>query len=307
MRDYEEVISTVMDILSYWCDSPELKNTLQSLPREVYSLSLSSRFNLSRLVLHYSEESNESVWKELEEKDQNEDEWTVEEEQDQIGHIGRVFPGETCNILSQVFSSLVEKLSQPLNEAELSVYQEQLYWTLVYIRHFISDYDTDEVPIAFEEMEGNANYPLLQFMDICNQYIIQVLSIPSLTVSSIVLQSILSYLKRFTLLYLQYRPLLSQDLFTIIAIALSREDDDNNLPYKTTIDLLDCILTQTMINHIGNVNVSCFFFYLINRKMSGINCFNHLYVLLLVNPIHQLFVLYQTCLPSIGRHSLQLW
>ena len=56
MRDYEEVISTIMDILSYWCDSPELKNTLQALPREVYSLSLSSRLNLSRLVLHYSED-----------------------------------------------------------------------------------------------------------------------------------------------------------------------------------------------------------------------------------------------------------
>lgn len=254
MHGYEEVISTAMDIVSYWCDSPDLKATIHVIPKEIYSMSLSTRLRVSSIVLRYSDEAGESVWKELEQRDENEDEWTFEEEQDVIGHIGRLFPGETCDLLAQTFSSLVDKLGVVNNEAEASVYQEQLYWVLIYIRHFISDYDSDETPIAFMEMEGNPDYPLLQFMDICNGLIIRVLSLTNLTVSSVVQQSLLQYLKRFVLLYLRYRPQLSGDIYTILAIALSTTADENT-PFKIAIELLEVLLQQTMVSHVGEVNV----------------------------------------------------
>lgn len=254
MRGYEEVISTAMDIISYWCDTPELCSTIHVIPKEVYALSLSSRLRISSIVLRYSDEAGEAVWKELEDRDKNEDEWTFEEEQDAIGHIGRIFPGETCDLLAQTFTSLVTSLETTRNEAEASVYQEQLYWVLVFIKHFVSDYDSDETPLAFMDINTDPNYPLLGFMDVCNALIIRVLSLQHMTVSSIVLQSLMQYLKQFVLLYLTYRPALSRDLYTILAIALSNTVDENT-PFKTTIELLQILLKQTMVNQIGNVNV----------------------------------------------------
>ena len=254
MRGYEEVISTTMDIISFWCDSPELQNTIHVIPKEVYALCLSSRLRVCSIVLRYSDEAGEAVWKELEDRDKNEDEWTFEEEQDVIGHIGRIFPGETCDLLAQTFTNLVTSLENTQNEAEASVYQEQLYWVLVFIKHFVSDYDSDETPIAFTDINTDMNYPLLGFMDCVNALIIRVLSFPHMTVSSIVLQSIMQYLKQFVLLYLEYRPALSPDIYTILAIALSSTAEENT-PFKTTIELLEILLRQTMVNQVGSVNV----------------------------------------------------
>ena len=36
---------------------------------------------------------------------------------------------------------------------------------MTFIKHFVSDFDCDEVPLAFLELEHNSDYPLLHFMD----------------------------------------------------------------------------------------------------------------------------------------------
>ena len=51
------------------------------------------------------------------------------------------------------------------SEAETDYFEEQLYWLVTFIKHFVSDFDCDEVPLAFLELEHNSDYPLLHFMD----------------------------------------------------------------------------------------------------------------------------------------------
>lgn len=164
-QECEEVVCMVVDVISYWCDTPEILNTVGDLPQRVYALSLETRLQLAAIVLRYSEEASEALWRDLEQRDENEDQWTFEEEQDAIGHLGRVKPGDSCTLLVDTFKRILTSLQSSHNEAELDYYEEQLYWLITYIKHFVSDFDSDEVPLAFVEIEQNPDYPLLQFMD----------------------------------------------------------------------------------------------------------------------------------------------
>lgn len=161
----EEVICTVVDIIAYWCDAPDALRTLGALPQEVYALSLRTRLQQAAVVLRYSEAASASLWRELEQRDENEDQWTFEEEQNTIGRLGRVSPGESCALLLEAFKEIVGALQGARSEAETDYCEEQLYWLVTYIKHFVSDFDSDEVPLAFLELEQNPDYPLLRFMD----------------------------------------------------------------------------------------------------------------------------------------------
>ena len=116
-------------------------------------------------VLRYSDTMGERLWRELEARDENEDQWSFEEEQDTVGRIGRVTAGTTCNLL-RVFEGLLDSMEHCRNEGESDLLQEQVYWVLVYVKHFISDFDCDEVPIAFTSIITDSQYPLLLFMDV---------------------------------------------------------------------------------------------------------------------------------------------
>ena len=52
------------------------------------------------------------------------------------------------------------------SEEESDLLQEQAYWVLVYVKHFISDFDCDEVPMAFTSITTDSQYPLLLFLDV---------------------------------------------------------------------------------------------------------------------------------------------
>ena len=43
--------------------------------------------------------------------------------------------------------------------------QEQLYWVFVAIKHFVSDFDSEELPIAFADAGGAPSPALLSFLD----------------------------------------------------------------------------------------------------------------------------------------------
>ena len=161
----EEVVCTVVDIISYWCDTPETLRTLGTLPQEVYALSLRTRLQLAAVVLRYSEAASEALWRDLEQRDENEDQWTFEEEQDAIGRLGRVSPGDSCALLLDAFKEVAGALAGARSDAETDYFEEQLYWLVTFIKHFVSDFDCDEVPLAFLELEHNSDYPLLHFMD----------------------------------------------------------------------------------------------------------------------------------------------
>lgn len=161
----EEVICTVVDIIAYWCDAPDALRTLGALPQEVYALSLRTRLQQAAVVLRYSEAASAALWRELEQRDENEDQWTFEEEQNTIGRLGRVSPGASCALLLEAFKEIVGALQGARSEAETDYCEEQLYWLVTYIKHFVSDFDSDEVPLAFLELEQNPDYPLLRFMD----------------------------------------------------------------------------------------------------------------------------------------------
>ena len=162
----EEVINTALEIVSYFCDSEIILPTIADLPHYVYCATLKARMQVAVQVFRYSEAAGEKAWKELEARDQNEDQWTFEEEQDVIGQIGRVNAGDTCNYLVQVFEDLIKQMEQCQSEEESDLLQEQAYWVLVYVKHFVSDFDCDEIPIAFSSLTTDPHYPLLQFMDV---------------------------------------------------------------------------------------------------------------------------------------------
>ena len=162
----EEVLNTALEIISYFCDSEAILPTIGDLPHYIYIATLKTRMQVAIQVLRYSDEMGEKVWKELEARDENEDQWTFEEEQDVVGRIGRVNAGETCNYLIQTFEGLIDQMEHCQSEAESDLLQEQVYWVLVYVKHFISDFDCEEVPIAFAAIASDPQYPLLQFMDV---------------------------------------------------------------------------------------------------------------------------------------------
>ncbi|KAM7454095.1 hypothetical protein BLSTO_05149 [Blastocystis sp. subtype 1] len=251
----EEVVCTVVDIISYWCDTPETLRTLGTLPQEVYALSLRTRLQLAAVVLRYSEAASEALWRDLEQRDENEDQWTFEEEQDAIGRLGRVSPGDSCALLLEAFKEVAGALAGARSEAETDYFEEQLYWLVTFIKHFVSDFDCDEVPLAFLELEHNSDYPLLHFMDCVNDMIKQTLSLPGVTISSTVLQSILGYLRKFVTLYLPFRPQLSDDFYVIVAITLASTSQEN-LPFKSAVEVLQLLLDQTFKHGVGAVNMT---------------------------------------------------
>ena len=169
LQSCEEVIGEVLDIVSYWCDSDSIRPTLGDFPIQVYSICLHTRLEMSVLVLRYSsdEAGNETLWKELEQRDQNEDNWTFNEEQSTIGRVGRWYPSETCTLLVNVMNDICNQLKQCSNESLMNVLEEKLYWLIIYIDHFVSDYDSTEIPLQFEAIQSTPDYPLLSFMDVC--------------------------------------------------------------------------------------------------------------------------------------------
>ena len=82
----------------------------------------------------------------------------------------------------------------------------------------------------------------------------QTLSLPGVVISSTVLQSILGYLRKFVVLYLPFRPLLSADFYVIVAITLASTSQEN-LPFKSAVEVLKLLLEQTFKNGVGSVNV----------------------------------------------------
>lgn len=182
----EEVLATALEIISYWCDNQDLLSTIGDLPQHVYAASLETRMHVATQVLRYSDTMGERVWRELEARDENEDQWTFEEEQDTVGRIGRVTAGPTCEFLLRVFEGLINSMENCRNEGESDLLQEQVYWVLVYVKHFISDFDCEEIPIAFTAITSDPQYPLLLFMDVWVQikrlvhYRIMILSVFSL-------------------------------------------------------------------------------------------------------------------------------
>lgn len=83
----------------------------------------------------------------------------------------------------------------------------------------------------------------------------QVLSLQGVEMSSTVLQSILGYLRKFVVLYLPYRPLLSSDFYVIVAITLASTSQEN-VPFKAAVEVLKLLLDQTFRNGVGTVNVA---------------------------------------------------
>ena len=83
----------------------------------------------------------------------------------------------------------------------------------------------------------------------------QVLSLQGAEMSSTVLQSILGYLRKFVVLYLPYRPLLSSDFYVIVAITLASTSQEN-VPFKAAVEVLKLLLDQTFRNGVGTVNVA---------------------------------------------------
>lgn len=82
----------------------------------------------------------------------------------------------------------------------------------------------------------------------------QTLSLPGVTISSTVLQSILGYLRKFVTLYLPFRPQLSGDFYVIVAITLASTSQEN-LPFKSAVEVLQLLLDQTFKHGVGAVNV----------------------------------------------------
>lgn len=82
----------------------------------------------------------------------------------------------------------------------------------------------------------------------------QTLSLPGVAISSTVLQSILGYLRKFVLLYLPFRPQLSADFYVIVAITLASTSQEN-VPFKSAVEVLKLLLDQTFKNGVGAVNV----------------------------------------------------
>ena len=267
MASCEEVIGEALDIIAYWCGNESIQPTLADLPSQIYAICFHTRLESAVLVLKYSEDEhgNERVWKELEQRDENEDNWTFDEEQGLIGQLGRWNPSESCNLLAGVMTDLLNQLKQQPNETLLNVLEEKLYWLLVFIDHFVADYDSTEIPLQFEAIQTTPDYPLLAFLDHCvlslflslshlqNASILALLSLSSLSLSSLVLQSILSYLSHFIRLYLPFRPHLSPDIYTIIAITLSA-DSQSPATFAEAVKTAQLLLEMNLDSHVGAVN-----------------------------------------------------
>lgn len=79
------------------------------------------------------------------------------------------------------------------------------------------------------------------------------LSTPSIELSSLVLQVILSYLSHFIQLYMGFRPQLSIDFFSIIATILSN-DVLSNIPFAAAINTMKLLLEKVVDQGIGSLN-----------------------------------------------------
>ena len=79
----------------------------------------------------------------------------------------------------------------------------------------------------------------------------QVLSLQGVEMSSTVLQSILGYLRKFVVLYLPYRPLLSSDFYVIVAITLASTSQEN-VPFKAAVEVLKLLHTGRMVENAKN-------------------------------------------------------
>ena len=169
MASCEEVIGEALDIIAYWCGNESIQPTLADLPSQIYAVCFHTRLESAVLVLKYSEDErgNAQVWKELEQRDENEDNWTFDEEQSLIGQLGRWNASESCTLLAGVMNELLTQLKQQPNESVLNVLEEKLYWLMVFIDHFVADYDSTEIPLQFEAIQSSPDYPLLAFLDLC--------------------------------------------------------------------------------------------------------------------------------------------
>lgn len=169
MNSCEEVIGEALDVVAYWCGNESIQPTLADLPSQIYAICFRTRLNAAVLVLKYSEDErgNAQVWKELEQRDENEDNWTFDEEQSLIGQLGRWNASESCHLLASTMTDLLEQLKQQPNEATLDVLEEKLYWLMVFVDHFVADFDSTEIPLQFEAIQSSPDYPLLAFLDLC--------------------------------------------------------------------------------------------------------------------------------------------
>ena len=75
----------------------------------------------------------------------------------------------------------------------------------------------------------------------------------TITISPILLQSILAYLRSFLILYLPYRSHLATDFFTIVAITLASTAQEHT-PFITAVEVLHLLLKSTLGDGIGDMN-----------------------------------------------------
>ena len=117
-----------------------------------------------RLLRLYDAEET-PVGRDLGDTDDNEDEWAAEEEQDTIGHIGRTAPEQTATLLFHTLEQPATATLACRRGEDAYELQEQLYWVFVAIKHFVSDFDSEELPIAFADAGGAPSPALLSFLD----------------------------------------------------------------------------------------------------------------------------------------------
>ena len=85
--------------------------------------------------------------------------------EDTIGHIGRTAPEQTATLLFHTLEQLATATLACRREEDAYELQEQLYWVFVAIKHFVSDFDSEELPIAFADAAGAPSPALLSFLD----------------------------------------------------------------------------------------------------------------------------------------------
>ena len=166
LRDrFDEALSVGYEVVCYLGESPVFAGAVADLTFPVYESSLKSRLQVSVRLLRLYDAEETPVGRDLVDKDDNEDEWAAEEEQDTIGHIGRTAPEQTATLLFHTLEQLATATLACRREEDAYELQEQLYWVFVAIKHFVSDFDSEELPIAFADAAGAPSPALLSFLD----------------------------------------------------------------------------------------------------------------------------------------------
>lgn len=162
---FDEALSVGYEVVSYLGESPVFAGAVGDLTFPVYESSLKTRLQVSVRLLRLYDASETPAGRDLIDKDDNEDVWAVEEEQDTIGHIGRTAPELTANLLFNTLDQLAKATVACRCEEDAYELQEQLYWVVTSIKHFVSDFDSEELPIAFANASGVPSPAILSFLD----------------------------------------------------------------------------------------------------------------------------------------------